>query len=277
VSLHRMYAATLLAGIVMSMSASSPMNAQTASAVASEQSSVLGKGLRLQTFTVKSAHVSSTPVLLVVLHGDSPFRNPDYQNTFAAKAAQSSNDVVAIALLRPGYTDANGNKSDGERGLTTGDNYNATNTDAIADAIVQLKRRWHARRVVVAGHSGGAAITANILGRHPDVIDAALLVSCPCDVEKWRRHMFELQHAAVFQQKIETLSPIDLVRGISDRANVVMLVGSRDDIAPPEISIAYQKAAATLGKHVALVQFSDKVHDMFLEPAVLRALAPLLK
>jgi protein-S-isoprenylcysteine O-methyltransferase Ste14 len=37
--------------------------------------------------------------------------------------------------------------------------------------------------VVVAGHSGGAAIAANILGRRPALIDAALVVSCPCDVE----------------------------------------------------------------------------------------------
>jgi alpha-beta hydrolase superfamily lysophospholipase len=49
--------------------------------------------------------------------------------------------------------------------LTTGDKWNATkNTDAIAHAIGELKRRCHARQVVVAGHSGGAAIAANILG-----------------------------------------------------------------------------------------------------------------
>jgi pimeloyl-ACP methyl ester carboxylesterase len=63
--------------------------------------------------------------------------------------------------------------------LTTGDNWNATkNTDAIAHAIGELKRRYHARQVVVAGHSGGATITVNLLGRHPAWIDAALLVSC---------------------------------------------------------------------------------------------------
>jgi pimeloyl-ACP methyl ester carboxylesterase len=68
--------------------------------------------------------------------------------------------------------------------MTTGDNWNATNTDAIANAIGALKRRYHARKVVVVGHSGGAAIAANILGRHPELIDAALLVSCPYDSEK---------------------------------------------------------------------------------------------
>jgi alpha-beta hydrolase superfamily lysophospholipase len=62
--------------------------------------------------------------------------------------------------------------------LTTEDNRNATNTEAIAHVIGELKRRYHARQVVVAGHSGGAAIAANILGRHPALIDAALLVYC---------------------------------------------------------------------------------------------------
>ncbi|MEP6493526.1 MAG: alpha/beta fold hydrolase [bacterium] len=242
-----------------------------------EQSSVQGGALRLQINTSKSAKLSAAPVLLVVLHGDAPFNKPDYQNVFAARVAATNDDVVSVALLRPGYTDPKGNKSDGVRGLTTGDNYNATNTDAIAAAIDELKRRWHARKVVVAGHSGGAAITANILGRHPRVIDAALLVSCPCDVDKWRQHMFQLQHAAVFQGKIETLSPIEHIAGISDRANILMMVGDHDEIAPPDISVSYQAAAAKLGKHVRLAQLPGKGHEIFLEDAVFAALAPLLK
>jgi alpha-beta hydrolase superfamily lysophospholipase len=198
-----------------------------------------------------------------------------------AYALREANGRVVTAkkwprLLRPGYTDPQGNTSDGERGLTTGDNWNATNTDAIAHAIGELKRRYHARKVVVAGHSGGAAIAANILGRHPAVIDAALLVSCPCDVEKWRQHMFQLTGQPVFQGTIDTLSPVEQITGMSDQAHVTMMVGSQDRVAPPSLSESYQAVAATLGKHVRLVQLEGKGHEIFLDPAVFTALATML-
>jgi pimeloyl-ACP methyl ester carboxylesterase len=221
--------------------------------------------------------MGADPVLVVVLHGDAPFSRPDYQNTFAAKVAATHRDVVAVGLLRPGYTDPQGNTSDGERGLTTGDNWNATNTDAIAEAIGELKRRSHARKVVVAGHSGGAAIAANILGRHPELIDAALWVSFPCDVEQWRQHMFHRTGHPVFRGTIDTLSPIDQIKGMSDQADVTMIVGSQDEVAPPGLSERCQAAAAELGKNVRLVQLEGKGHEIFLDPAVFAELAPLLK
>ncbi len=148
-----------------------------------------GGPYRLKTSVYRGAELSPAPVLVVVLHGDAPFNKPGYQDTFAARIAAANADVIAAAILRPGYTDPQGHTSDGERGQTTGDNYNARNVDAIAAAIDSLQRRFTARRVVAVGHSGGAAITAHILGRLPDLVDAALLVSCPCDGTRWREHM----------------------------------------------------------------------------------------
>jgi len=245
-----------------------------------EQLVVQGKDYRLQARVFRASTLTATPILLVVLHGDSPFRDPSYQYDFAEQASQQNQDLVAVALLRPGYKDPQGHQSEGEKGQAVGDNYNVTNTDAIADAIGELKRRWRARRVVVVGHSGGAAITANILGRHPLVIDAALLVSCPCDVERWRQHMAASYEgkpaAALFRDKIDTLSPIDLVKGISPRAEITMIVGSQDDVAPVDLSIAYRTAAATNGNRIRLIELPGKDHDILLDPAVLAALAPRL-
>lgn len=165
----------------------------------SESSWVTGGAYRLKASVFQSEAIGADPILVVVLHGDAPFNKPDYQNIFAAKVAATNRDVIAVGLLRPGYTDPQGNTSDGERGATNGDNWNAKNTDAVADAIGELKRRYHARKLVVVGHSGGASLTANILGRHPALLDAALLVSCPCDVEKWRQSMFQLTGEPIFQ------------------------------------------------------------------------------
>lgn len=233
---------------------------------------IQGGPYRLRIAIDTSATRTAHPTLVVALHGDLGGRE---QDEFAAHVAASSRDVIAAGLLRPGYTDSLGNTSDGDKGLTTGDNYNVTNTNAIAAGIVELKRRFHPRRTILVGHSGGAAIVANILGRHPDLADAALLVSCPCDVALWRQHMLERTHFRGFRGQIETLSPIDLVSDIRANVPVIMVVGTQDDVAPPGISERYQTAAVQAGKNVRLVQVKGKPHDMFLDPEVFAQLARL--
>jgi pimeloyl-ACP methyl ester carboxylesterase len=261
-----MTAAALVAGVVGAAQSTRPstmLQAQT----------VQGGPYQLRGHVFQGKGVSEHPVLLVVLHGD---LGTDYINNFAEQAADDR-DVVAVALLRPGYSDKHGDVSDGSKGQTNGDSYNATNTDAIADAIVNLKQQFHARKVVLAGHSGGAAISANILGRHPDVADAALLVSCPCNVPVWRRHMFRTFHYPEFKGTISTLSPIDLVAGLSDKVEVTMLVGTKDDVAPPSLSRSYLAAGAKFHKHVLLREIPDAQHNMLLEPVVMTYLAPMLQ
>jgi predicted esterase len=211
-----------------------------------------------------------------VLHGDSPFGNPDYQDKFAAKVAAKYKDVVVAAILRPGYTDPQGNVSEGVRGQTTGDNYNAQNTDAIAAAIGDLKQRFRSRRVIVVGHSGGAAITANVLSRRPSLVDAALLVSCPCDVDRWREHMFQKTQFAGFQGEIETLSPITQMGGVSANVTIRMVVGGKDDVTPPALSEAYKTAALRAGKRVTLTELDGEPHDILLNAAVQAELGLLL-
>jgi pimeloyl-ACP methyl ester carboxylesterase len=88
-----------------------------------------------------------------------------YHYAFAREAATKIDDVVVAALLRPGYRDHTGEHSSGQRGLTTGDNYTPEVVDAVAQAIDQLKAKFNPVRTVLAGHSGGAAILGNLLGR----------------------------------------------------------------------------------------------------------------
>jgi pimeloyl-ACP methyl ester carboxylesterase len=144
---------------------------------------------RLRVEVYRSATLRSHPTLLLVLHGDAPFNKPDYHYTLARQVAQANPDVVAVGLLRPGYTDPSGHQSAGQRGEATGDNYTPAAIDAVAGALTTLKARYQAGRVVLAGHSGGAAIAADLLGRHPGLADAALLAACPCNVATWRAHM----------------------------------------------------------------------------------------
>jgi pimeloyl-ACP methyl ester carboxylesterase len=239
-------------------------------AVVSEDSQVQGGAYRLHVTINMGERLSERPVLLVALHGD---LGTGYEDRFASQAA-SGRDVVGVGLLRPGYRNRKGNTSDGERGFTTGDNYNARNTDAIAAAIAELKRKYHPRKTVLAGHSGGAAIVANIVGRHPDVADEALLIACPCDVDAWREHMLRRNKFEGFRGKIDTLSPIDQLTGV--RVPVTLIAGTKDDVAPPDLSERYRDTGVKLGKNIRLVKLDGKDHEIFLDQEVFAVLAPML-
>jgi hypothetical protein len=55
--------------------------------------------------TYRSADVSDEPMLVVVLHGDLPFNNPNYQCRFAKLVASKNSNVISIGMLRLEYTD----------------------------------------------------------------------------------------------------------------------------------------------------------------------------
>ena len=83
--------------------------------------------------------MSSHPVLVVVLHGDllglRTLPPNTYHYVFADEATRRIEDVVAAAVLRPGYRDHSGERSDGEQGLATGDNYTPEVVDAVAGVV----------------------------------------------------------------------------------------------------------------------------------------------
>lgn len=113
---------------------------------------------RLKTEIYTTAPLSAHPTLLVVLHGDLPNPRPSYQYALApavtqgieapmmpeavrirlAKSIQVA-DVVAAGVLRPGYTDGKGDRSDGDMGEAVGDNYTPEVTDAIVDDCAQIE------------------------------------------------------------------------------------------------------------------------------------------
>lgn len=241
---------------------------------------VQGGPYRLSARIYESKVVGAHPVLVVVLHGDGPppYQFPNYQYAFASKVAAENENVVAAGLLRPGYADPQGRHSQGCSGQRDGDNWGAQDTDSIADAIADLKRRYRAREVVVAGHSGGAAIAANILGRHPKLIDAALLVSCPCgDVNRWRADMLRHTGFSVFKGSIQSLSPIDQVASVDPQVSIVMMTGTDDHVAPLAVAERYRAAAAKAGKNVTLIKLPGRPHDTFLYPKVFAELDGIIR
>ncbi|MBD2722821.1 alpha/beta hydrolase family protein [Hymenobacter armeniacus] len=255
---------------------SQPDHASTPAAAPGQWVGAAGQRLWAQVYL--SPQLSAHPTLLVVLHGDAPFSKPAYQYTVARRAAQANPDLVAVALLRPGYTDPAGHHSDGQRGEATGDNYTPAVLDALAAALTTLRARYHAGRVVLAGHSGGAALAADLLGRHPGLADAALLAACPCNVATWRAHM--KRHTgggAIWDQPVASVSPEQVLARVPARTRVALLVGTADSIAPATMTREYYQRLQQQGIPATLRELPGLGHEIFLGKAVQQEIKGLLR
>ena len=235
------------------------------------------KSTRLYQQTYTSTQLTIKPVLVVVLHGDAPFNKPTYQYTFAQRVAQRNKDVVVVALLRPGYTDLAGHHSRGQRGWTTGDNYTPPIVKAIAFTIQNLKNRYHPGKIVLAGHSGGAVLAADVASQYPDLIQAVLLVSCPCDVDAFRLHMAAYQDNLMWRLPIERLSPVELVNQLRPSTQISLVTGKADSLALPVYSYGYATQLGKRGVPVKVVELADQGHEIFLRPEVFDQVRRLIK
>ncbi len=211
--------------------------------------------------------------LIVVLHGDAPTVKPGYHYDFASAAAAAVPLSAAAGLLRPGYEDPAGHRSPGERGLTTGDNYTPDRVAAIADAIRRLQRRYSHARTILIGHSGGAAIAADLAGTYPGLIDGMVLVSCPCELPEWRQHMKSIAPTPLWDAPVASLDPIKLVGGISSKLLTAVLVGSEDKTTPLRFSRAYSEALTLRGISTDYRIVPGKDHELLGDPEVLSAVA----
>jgi acetyl esterase/lipase len=121
-----------------------------------------------------------------------------------------------------------------------------------------------------------------LLGRRPSEIDAALLVSCPCDVPSWRRHMIKAEFSKVgpfsllFLLPVKSLSPIDFVQRVSPSVRVRMVVGSQDSTAPARFTQEYGRALRGHGVDTTITVGQGLGHDILLEDIVFGQLTKLL-
>jgi pimeloyl-ACP methyl ester carboxylesterase len=238
--------------------------------------------LKLKTSIYESPRLTSHPILVVVLHGDllglRMVPPTTYHYVFADEMTRRIDDVVVAAVMRPGYRDHSGERSDGDPGLGTGDNYTPEVVDAVAGVIEQLKARFHPSHTVLAGHSGGAAITGDLLGRAPSAVDGALLISCPCDLAAWRKHMMRMQdNNPIWSAPIHALSPLELATKVSPVVHVAVLVGANDDVAPPSMSRDYAEAVKRRANNVTLTVVPGLGHDILLEPITYETLQRLVR
>lgn len=178
--------------------------------------------------------------LVVALHGDlSRGGSADYIASVAEKSATYG--AVGVAMARPGYT-LDGRTSSGvaTRDQTRSYWYGSEEIDSIAAAVAALKKHHGAERVAMVGHSGGALISGVMLGRAAPLVDVAILVSCPCDVDRWR-------HLNARRPLVNAESPVDYLRAVPKTAKIYAVTGERDRNTWPELAEEYVEKARGMG------------------------------
>ena len=237
---------------------------------------------QLKTKIYGTGSLSESPLLVVVLHGDGASgRPPGYHYVVAQAIAEGFDkpempedlrrsmgpplgfdDVVAAGLLRPGYSDPDGDHSDGRLGLRTGDNHTRKVTEAVVAAVNTLKRDFNARAVILIGHSGGATISANILALYPDTADAALLVACGCDMATIRARYYDRTGYEAWRTPTDSIDPMTTAPDVPAGKKVRLLIGEEDEIVLPEDIRRYADALAAKGVDVEMVVAPGQGHDL---------------
>lgn len=215
---------------------------------------------------------SITPTTMIIwLHGNITSGGPANSHfRIAEKEAADFADenVLVVALVRPGYPDGTGESSSGnDHGRA--DNWPQDTITEIGTAIERLRFKYKPGNVIIVGHSGGAAITAVLLGMKPQLADAAILISCPCDLVAWRAGRRGLPWVSE--------NPLQWVSKVSLTAKVVALTGIWDDTTAPGLSKTYVERLKVRGIDANFQLVPDAGHvDILKSPAVSEAILRFL-
>ncbi|WNK00627.1 alpha/beta hydrolase [Thalassospiraceae bacterium LMO-JJ14] len=192
--------------------------------------------------------------MIVFIHGDGSRGGP---SDYLAKTAYryGKDGAVAVNLIRPGYFDSYSNKSTGTSYRREGDGYRPKIVAAVAGAVEALKAFHGVSRVVLVGHSGGAAISGIILGRFPGLADAAVLAACPCHVPDWRVMRRGRNNWTLSQ------SPHEFADNVPQTARVIAVTGSHDSNTFPVIASDYIESLKKRGIDASFVDSPGASHN----------------
>jgi len=202
------------------------------------------------------AQVAAPKVLVVFLHGDNGGRTELKADSGTAAMLAEKLQAVTVALQRPGYRSDLGT-SDGQSGPQD-DDYTPQNVDIIAGALASLRSLNSGKKILLIGHSGGAAMAALLASRFPGSADAYLLAACPCDVPAWRQ--WRGTSAGKAGAWSRSLSPLAEAGKLSPDTRISVVVGNKDENTLPLFSETYVRALQARGLKTRVTYAMNATH-----------------
>ena len=201
----------------------------------------------------------SSKTLIVMLHGDGEGRlnQRQLERWTALGRSLQAPDRSVFFLIRPGYQSPAGNSSGWAN--PRDDDYTPQNMERVAGALRVLRETYKAEKLILVGHSGGAATASIVLGKHPGVADAALLLGCPCDVPPWRVHRNAQRGGSGGWPN--SLNPLAFIAGIPAGTPVLAVTGAQDDNTLPEFAKRWVEAARAKSVKARFEEISGLNHS----------------
>jgi pimeloyl-ACP methyl ester carboxylesterase len=205
-----------------------------------------------------SENVGNKNKLVFFIHGDQLNSKVTYFNDFASNFITSN--AFIISITRPGWTNIKDHKSEGKKNISNGDNYvPKVDVDPIYRVIKKLKKKYQLNNTLVVGHSGGAAIAGILSGRFPNLIDEAILISCPCIVPPWRKNYFDQiskkSNSRYCSPVFKSHSPHEYIKRIDPKLKTKIFIGNLDQNTLPVFSATYHKLLLENNKKSEILYF----------------------
>ena len=185
---------------------------------------------------------NGTKSIVVLLHGDVSRGGPaNYHYKIANQIAAQNGSATVIALLRPGYYDGKGKTSPGYNNNRR-DQYTYENNKLVAQTLFSIKKAFPNRKLIVVGHSGGAAQLGSVIGQQPGLVNTAVLLSCPCHLDNWHDG-----HPNWNPNWTKSQSPHWYIKKLSPKTRIIAITGANDKNTFPSLALNYVKAAKQRG------------------------------
>lgn len=211
--------------------------------------------LLIRTLAPAQAYARVTPkVLVVFLHGNNGGRTALQADSGAAAMLAEKIQAVTVAVQHPGYRGDLGS-SDGQS--SPDDDYTPQNVEIVAGALAQLRSLNPGKKILLVGHSGGAAMAALLAGRFPASADAYLLAACPCDVAAWRQWR---GNSAGKKGAWTGLSPLAEAGKVQPATLISLVVGNKDENTLPLFSESYARALQARGVKTRVTYAMNATH-----------------
>jgi pimeloyl-ACP methyl ester carboxylesterase len=249
-------ASLLLAGLPWAVSAQQATCPDGKKADGAERAGDSRHCLVIRTLAPAQASARVTPrVLVVFLHGDNGGRTELKTDNGPAAMLAEKLQAVTVAMQRPGYRSELGT-SDGQSGPGD-DDYTPQNLDIVAAALAQLRSLNPGKKILLVGHSGGAATAALLASRFPNSADAYLLAACPCDVPAWRQWRGS---SAGKKGAWTSLSPLAEAGKVPSGMLISLVVGNKDENTLPLFSESYARALQARGVKTRVTYAMNATH-----------------